>query len=116
MELELIERNDAITLVALRGRLDVAGLHAVDVKFHGHTAAQKKPTIVDLSGLEFIASLGMGMLMGCARSLHNAGVRMALLSPQPLVDEALRTAGFDQAIPIATELAEAERIVSEPAA
>jgi hypothetical protein len=41
----------------------VNGLHEVDIKFHGATAARSQPAIVDLIELDYIASLGMGMLI-----------------------------------------------------
>jgi anti-anti-sigma factor len=95
-----IRVDDQISHLALSGRLDVVGLHEVDVKFHALTAARRKPALVDISGLEFITSLGMGMLISCAKSLQRHQVRMVLLNPKPLVEEALRAVGIDQVIPI----------------
>lgn len=111
MELKVIDRDDDITEVALVGSLDVAGMHEVDVKFHGHTAAVRKSTIVDCRELDFIATLGMGMLIGCARSLQRHGAKMVLLGPQSLVEKALTTAGIDQVIPIAATREQAEAAV-----
>jgi anti-sigma B factor antagonist len=95
-----IRVDQEITHVALVGRLDVAGLHEVDVKFHAYTAARRKPALVDMSGVDFITSLGMGMLISCAKSLQRHHVRMVLLKPTVLVGEALRAVGIDQVIPI----------------
>ena len=113
MLLEAIERTDGITQVALVGRLDVTGLHEVDIKFHAATAARSRPAIVDLSGLEYIASLGMGMLISCAQSLRRKGHTMVLVGAQGDVDTALRRAGIDQAIPMASDIDEALRIVAK---
>jgi anti-sigma B factor antagonist len=106
-----IRVDNEITHVALVGRLDVAGLHAVDVKFHSYTAARRKPTLVDLSGLEFITSLGMGMFISCAKSLQRHKARMVLLNPTGLVNEALRAVGIDQVIPIVSSTEEAMRLL-----
>ena len=111
MLLQTIERSDGITQVELIGRLDVSGLHEVDIKFHGATAARPHPAIVDLSGLEFIASLGMGMLISCAQSLRRKGHPMVLVGAHDDVDTALRRAGIDQAIPMAADLDEALQII-----
>ena len=59
MLLEVADRTDGVTLVALVGRLDVSGLHDVDMKFHAVTAAGQRPAIVDLSRLDYIASLDL---------------------------------------------------------
>ena len=84
------------------------------MKFHGWTAARKLPTVVDLSRLEYIASLGMGMLISCAQSLQRKGCRMVLAGAQGNVDTALRTAGIDHAIPMAIDVDEALRVLDQP--
>jgi anti-anti-sigma factor len=113
MQLEAIPRTDGITHVTLIGRLDVTGLHEVDIKFHGATAAHPRPAIVDLSGLEYIASLGMGMLISCAQSLRRKGHAMILVGAKGDVDTALRTAGIDQAIPMVPDVDEALRLIAK---
>src|SRR3954469_15131943 len=113
MLLQTIERSDGITQVELIGRLDVSGLHEVDIKFHGATAARPHPAIVDLSGLDYIASLGMGMLISCAQSLRRKGHAMVLVGAKGDVDTALRTAGIDQAIPMVPDIDEALRLIAK---
>jgi len=103
--------DDHITHLAIAGKLDIAGLHAADVKFHGYTAARRRPTLVDLSGLEFINSLGMGMFITCARSLQRFGAKMVLLNPRPEIEEALKAVGIDQGVPIVHSVDEALRIL-----
>src|SRR6516162_3593092 len=103
--------DDRLTHLALVGKLDIAGLHTVDVKFHGYTAARRRPTLVDVSGLEFITSLGIGMLISCARSLQRYGAKMVLLNPQPQVEEILKAVGIDQGIPIVRSAEEGARIL-----
>jgi anti-sigma B factor antagonist len=111
MQLNEIRVDDQITHLALIGKLDVAGLHAVDMRFHAYTAARRKPALIDLSQMEFIASLGMGMFISCAQSLRRHGAEMVLLNPQPLVEEALNVVGVGQTVPIAHSLDEAMSIL-----
>src|SRR5262245_41063885 len=111
IQLTEVQLDDRITHVALVGQLDVAGLHTVDVKFHALTASRRRPTLVDLSGMDFISSLGMGMLMSCARSLKRSGARMVLLNPRPEVEEALKAVGLDVGIPIVRSVEEGNRIL-----
>jgi anti-anti-sigma factor len=111
IQLNEVHLDDRITHLAIVGRLDVAGLHAIDVKFHGYTAARRRPTLVDISGMEFISSLGMGMFVSCARSLKRYGARMVLLNPQREVEEALKAVGIDEGIPIVHSLEEGNRLL-----
>jgi anti-anti-sigma factor len=111
IQLNEIELDDRITHVAIVGHLDVAGLHAIDMRFHSCTAARRRPSLVDLSALEFISSLGMGMLVSCARSLQRSGARMVLLNPQPEVEATLKAVGIDQGISIVRSIEEGHRIL-----
>jgi len=111
MQIQEVRLDDQITHLALVGKLDVAGLHAIDVKFHGYTAARRRATLVDISGLEFITSLGIGMFISCARSLMRFGAKMVLLNPQPQVEEVLKAVGVDQGIPIVRSVEEAVRVL-----
>jgi anti-anti-sigma factor len=111
IQMNAVHLDDRITHLAIIGRMDVAGLHAIDVKFHGYTAARRRPTLVDLSGLEFIASLGMGMFVSCARSLQRFGAKMVLLNPRPEIEEVLKAVGIDQGIPIVRSVEEGHRIL-----
>ena len=111
VQLNQVRMDDRITHLAIVGKLDIAGLHAIDVKFHGHTAARRKPTLVDISELEFINSLGMGMFISCACSLRRYGAKMVLLSPQPQVEEVLKAVGIDQGIPVVRDAEEGLRIL-----
>jgi len=109
IQLNEVHLDERITHLAIVGQLDIAGLHAIDVKFHGYTAARRRQTLVDISGLDFITSLGMGMFVSCARSLQRHGAKMALLNPQPAVEDALRAVGIDQGVPIVRSVEEGYR-------
>jgi anti-anti-sigma factor len=86
--------------VALIGKLDIAGVGAIETKFLAVTAGARKSVIVDLSDVDFIGSLGIGMLMGAARSLKRAGAGMVLLDPQVFVERVLVAARIPDAIPL----------------
>jgi len=70
-EIVVIEVNDAFTHVALRGRLDTAGVSDVERELMKETVARRKPAIVDITAVEILASIGVGMLVKNARSMHS---------------------------------------------
>ena len=111
MQINVIRLDDELTHLALVGKMDLAGVHAIDLKFHGYTAARRRPTLVDLSGLELITSLGMGVFISCAKSMQRFGARMVLLNPQPVVEEAMKSVGLGEVIPIVHGQDEAMRIL-----
>lgn len=99
MEMNVEELDGGVTLAALRGRLDVAGASAIELKFNA-TAGARRALVVDLSGVSFIASMGMRLLLIAGKTAAAKGGKMALLSPLPDVASVLRTAGIDTVIPI----------------
>ncbi len=111
IELVIIPRSDDVSHVQLVGRLDVLAMKEIDVRFHGATATHDRPAIVDLSRLEFITSLGIGMLFGCAKSLRRKGHTMVLVGSTGFVDNALRTVGVHEVIPLADTVEDALREV-----
>ncbi|HET6349526.1 MAG TPA: STAS domain-containing protein, partial [Candidatus Krumholzibacteria bacterium] len=80
MQLTIIPRTDGFTQVALSGRLDAMGVQSVGTRFQNATAALGKPTIIDLTDLEFVASLGLGLLLSSARALHKKGARAVIVN------------------------------------
>jgi anti-anti-sigma factor len=65
--------------------------------------------IVDLSGLCFIGSLGVHVLLDAARILADRGGSLVLISPAPIVARILSLTGADELIPVYPGLAEAQR-------
>lgn len=99
MDINVEEIEGGITNVVLRGRLDTAGAGAIDLRFNV-VAGAKRAVIVDLSGVNFLASLGIRLLVIGAKSIKNKGGKFAVLSPDENVFGVLKTAGIDQMMPI----------------
>jgi anti-sigma B factor antagonist len=86
--------------IGLRGRLDLKGTGEIELRFTSLTATDANDVVIDMSGVDFIASLGMRLLLTCAKAKSARGGRMIMFGLQPMVSEALETAGIDNLIPI----------------
>ncbi|GHB93504.1 STAS domain-containing protein [Cerasicoccus arenae] len=114
MELKVIRADDEVSHIALIGRMDHNGVSVVELKFLASTASRHKPTIVDMSEVTFVVSLGIRMLLGAAKSLQAQGCKIALVKTQPLVAETLRLAKLDQIFVLAdTEEEALEKILAK---
>jgi serine/threonine-protein kinase RsbW len=111
MELVIHERADGVTHVALIGRLDATEMQAIEQPFAEATVGRNRPAIVELSGLEFMSSLGIGLLFANTKKLKQAGHKLVLLSPKGMVEEVLRSSKMDKVMPIARDLREAFQIL-----
>lgn len=103
MEMEVIKSDDSLLRVALKGRLDSPGVEAIELKFNATIAPARTHTLVDLSGVSFLSSLGIRMLLTMARILNRANARFILHSPQSLVLESIRHAALDEIIPVTSD-------------
>jgi anti-sigma B factor antagonist len=80
MDMQVEELDGGVTNVMLRGRLDTVGAGAIDLKFSA-VAGSKRAIVVDLSGIDFLASLGIRVLVMGAKAVRNKGGKLVLLSP-----------------------------------
>jgi anti-anti-sigma factor len=91
---------DGITRIRLEGRLDIAGAQDVDLRFAGICSTVARGVVVDLSGVTFLASMGIRILISNAKTLERRGAAMVLFAPSPLVTEVLTSVGIHQLIPV----------------
>lgn len=112
MEMTILHRDDNISHVTLAGRFDASGAEEIDAAFSEATAAQDRPAIIDMSGIDFMASMGIGLLFANSKRLKKAGGHtLVLLNPQGMVATVLRMSKMDRVMPIAHDLDEAIRLV-----
>lgn len=78
MKINVVQQG-AVTVITLQGNL-MGGPDAtsLNTQIHELLAAQKKNIVLDLGRVEFMNSSGLGMLIGGASTLKNAGGRLAL--------------------------------------
>jgi anti-sigma B factor antagonist len=117
MEMQITNLENGIKQIKLIGRMDLKGTNEIDNSFTFATSSSKTPVLVDMSEVEFLASIGMRTLLSNARVVERRGGKMVLFKPQPLVREALTTAGFDRLIPMIDDFdlacSELKAVISE---
>ncbi|MDQ7781515.1 MAG: STAS domain-containing protein [Desulfomonilaceae bacterium] len=114
MDLKVVDINPGLTHISLTGKLDVEGEEQIGGQFEQLTSAAGKPTVVDMSNVTYLASLGIRLLFTCAKSLAAEGKKLVVVNPQPMVEETLRTSGTAGLIPIARDVREAYDILGIP--
>jgi anti-sigma B factor antagonist len=107
MELTVAEAGAGVTCIRLEGRLDAAGADLIGVRFTAAIVPAGHDAIVDLSGVTFLASMGMRLLISTARALGAKPARLVLFGAQPLVQDVLEQAALDQIMPITANEAQA---------
>ncbi len=103
MEIQFSELENGIGLISLIGTLDTIGAGAIETKFAGYSSGDNAKVLVDLSGVDFLASIGIRMLILTAKSVVNRGGKFVLLNPNENVMGTLETTGVTDIIAVHTE-------------
>ncbi|HKD47099.1 MAG TPA: STAS domain-containing protein [Rhizomicrobium sp.] len=98
--------------VVLAGRLDTAGVDRIETKFGAVIVPAGKNTVVDISEVTFLASMGIRMLIATTRSLSRKGAKLAMFGATPAVKEVIETTALTDIIPLAATENEAIGIVA----
>jgi|SRR5271157_78835 len=114
MELQYSKWDNDIRMIKLIGKLDIIGTGEIETKFTGYCAGDKVRVIVDLSEVNFLASIGIRLLMLTAKSVNKRGGKMVILNPIPDVQHVLEVTGIPAIIPIYPYLESAETVLMAP--
>jgi len=104
MEIQNQTLDNGIELIKLIGKLDIIGVGEIETKFAGYCAGEKARVAVDLSKVDFLASIGIRLLTLNAKAIASRGGKMALLNPIPEVQSVLEITGIPAIIPIHSSL------------
>ena len=107
MDMVVSEPEAGVTCIRLNGRLDAPGADRIDLRFTAHAAAGAHHAVVDMAGVNFIASMGLRLLISAARAMHVKGRKMVLFGAAGPVREVLEQAAIDQIIPLVEDEAQA---------
>lgn len=111
MQMDVVEIGADAHRVQLNGRLDAAGTGAIELRFTALVAPVDRHTLVDLSEVPFVSSLGIRLLLTVARTLHRRGRKLVIFGTQPSVMSVFETVALSTLIPIAGDEDEALTII-----
>jgi anti-anti-sigma factor len=111
MKITISEHEPGVRRINLSGRIDTVASDSLGLQFTTAVAMEKALVIVDLSGVDFMASLGIGIIVRAHNSLKLRGGKMVLLNPQPVVALVLEKTAIHTVIPIVHTIDEALAIL-----
>ena len=84
-----------------------AGVDGIESRFTAAVVATNHHAAIDMSGVDFLASMGIRLFITNARAMNNKGLRMALFGATDAVQSVLESVALDQIVPIARDQQEA---------
>jgi anti-sigma B factor antagonist len=97
--------------VVLKGSFDWSGAAEIAAPLV-RLSEQKHGLVVDLSGVGFLASIGIRHLVQAAKTLTRRGGRLVLLRPNKAAEEVLTITGTNSLLPIAHNDREAQAVLA----
>jgi anti-sigma B factor antagonist len=112
--MEIVRRSEnGIPILVLTGRLNQASADAL------HTAAMEvagdetsKALVVDMGGVDFIASVGIRSLIRPSQALSMRGGKLAVANLSPQISDFFKLTGLDQMFRVYATVADATAAVA----
>jgi anti-anti-sigma factor len=109
MTIEFVDISETLRRVTITGRLDIVGADEIASRFSALTTTASRRVVLDLSGVSFLASIGIRSIITNAKALQQRGGRMVLfVGDNATVSKTLEVTGIDALIPIFADNAAAE--------
>jgi anti-anti-sigma factor len=111
MQMEIKEEGSNLRKVLLTGRLDTPAVLQIEPQFVTGLVPGGKHAIVDLSKVDFIASMGIRMFISVARIMRDKQAKLAFYAPQQMVSEVLQIASLHEIVPVCANADDAVKAV-----
>ena len=111
--MEIIEeKQDAVSVFRLNGRLDSNTSQNFEEKIFGAISDGSIQMVIDFKNIDYISSAGLRVILKATKALNREKGQIMLCSMQDYVKEVFEIAGFDTFLPIVGSMDEALKSIS----
>jgi anti-anti-sigma factor len=107
-----LDQDDAYWTLTLSGELDYSECAGFRVNIDRILKSSPPATIVDLSGLEYLDSSGLGLLLSLSKEYGAQGGRLVLVT-NPTVDNILALTRLNGIFSVASDTTEAHEVLAD---
>lgn len=98
--LDIDQRDEGgVAVVKLGGRLDVLTCKDLGLKLEEDAEVGMTRIVLDLSGLDYVSSAGLRVLLQARKTLKPMGGTLALAAANEFVKDVMQTTGFNTIFP-----------------
>ncbi len=109
--------DPGITVVEIAGRLALGNtLHSLEISIRRLIQEGAHKLAIDLSGLTYIDSAAIGVLLGCFGEMDKAGGHLRIAGAHGTVSEVFKVVHLGQVVPLDADIETACRELAEGAA
>ena len=108
MSVEAKQLDSGIAVIAISGRLALGGeTERLDAAVKGMLQKDVKKFVLDITGLDYVDSSGIGMLVSCLTNVKKAGGDLKVVGANPRIKRIFNMTGVDSIMSMYGTLAEA---------
>jgi len=107
-----VTQTDGIHIAQLSGVLEESDRQIVEDQLHSIITERGSRTILDLSGVPRLTSMGLGLLVTLVARANTKGAQVVLAAPTPFVASVLQVTRLDQFFGVEPTVEEAIRRLS----
>ena len=112
MEITQQEENGIVT-IAVKGRLDADSSPEAEKVVKEALEGQTTSVLFNLSGLEYLSSAGLRVLLSAAKEMRRREGKIVLCCLNEFVKEIFEVSGFQSLIPIADSVDSGMEVISQ---
>jgi anti-sigma B factor antagonist len=102
--------SESFRRIKLSGRLDGPGTGEIATQLAALATAAQRRVLLDLTGVSFLASIGIRAVLSSAKAAQQSGGRVVLyVGGNAAVTKTLEATGIDALIPMFADATEAEK-------
>lgn len=110
-----VKERDGSAVLAVTGEVDVATVPRLREQLHGLVAQGTNRIVVDLDGVDFLDSTGLGVLVGALKRVRSNDGELTLACTQPRIRKVFEVTGLDNVFTLYDSVDEAVAGTSRPA-
>ncbi|MBR6242532.1 MAG: STAS domain-containing protein [Ruminococcus sp.] len=100
MGMEII-KDKGSTVAVLSGEIDHHNAKQLRAELDRYIITAQPPELtIDLTGITFMDSSGIGLIMGRSKLIKECGGKLEVRSPQPYIRRVLKLAGIERLVKI----------------
>ncbi len=105
MDISVIKKESS-NVVTITGRLDSITSSVLEERVSQYTTSPEGDIIMDFSGLEYISSAGLRVLLNISKVMQKHACNFSICNAQDHVREVFEISGFDMIIPMYNSIEE----------
>lgn len=108
MSVEAKQLESGVTVVTISGRMAMGGeTERLDATVKGLLQQERKNFVFDITGLDYVDSSGIGMLVSCLTNVKKAGGELKIAGANPRIRRIFAMTGVESMMPMFESVAAA---------